>query len=202
MRGDASWWQFIRRSKNPELPVVLLEDLGAEVGLFIALGAITASLVTDDPIYDGIGTLLIGLLLTVIAVILAIEMKSLLMGETADPKVQEAIRAGRRGRSREVERLIHLRTQHLGPDELLIGAKVGFVDGLSVSELAAAVNRVEANVRGAVPEARVMYIEPDVVGTDLPADPLAPPLAAAPTRRTGDRRRGVGDAASSRRSAS
>ena len=94
VRGDASWWQFIRRSKNPELPVVLLEDLGAEVGLFIALGAVTASLVTDDPIYDGIGTLLIGLLLTVIAVILAIEMKSLLMGETADPKVQDAIRAG------------------------------------------------------------------------------------------------------------
>ena len=146
VRGDASWWQFVRRSKNPELPVVLLEDLGAEVGLFIALGAVSTSIITDDPIYDGIGTLLIGLLLTVIAVILAIEMKSLLMGETADPKVQEAIRAGIEAEP-EVDRLIHLRTQHIGPDELLIGAKVAFVDGLSVSELAAAVNRVEANVR-------------------------------------------------------
>ena len=176
VRGDASWWQFIRRSKNPELPVVLLEDLGAEIGLFIALGAVSASIVTDDPLYDGIGTLLIGILLTVIAVILAVEMKSLLMGETADPKVQQAIRSGIEAEP-EVERLIHLRTQHLGPDELLIGAKVAFIDGLSVSELASAVNRVEANVRGAVPEARVMYIEPDVVGTHLPADPLAPSLA-------------------------
>jgi cation diffusion facilitator family transporter len=181
VRGDASWWQFIRRSKNPELPVVLLEDLGAEIGLFLALSAVSASLITDDPIYDGIGTLLIGVLLTVIAVILAVEMKSLLMGETADPKVQRAIREGIEAEG-EVDRLIHLRTQHLGPDELLIGAKVAFVDGLSVSELAGAVNRVEANVRAAVPEARVMYIEPDVVGTELPADPLAPTLASAPAR--------------------
>ena len=178
MRGDASWWQFVRRSKNPELPVVLLEDLGAEVGLFIALSAITASLVTDDPIYDGIGTLLIGLLLTVIAIILAVEMKSLLMGETADPKVQDKIRAGVE-QEPEVDRLIHLRTQHIGPDELLIGAKVAFVDGLSVSALAAAVNRVEANVRHAVPEARIMYIEPDVVGTNLPPTPSPPPSQEA-----------------------
>jgi cation diffusion facilitator family transporter len=181
VRGDASWWQFIRRSKNPELPVVLLEDLGAEIGLFLALGAISASIVTGDPIYDGIGTLLIGILLTVIAVILAIEMKSLLMGETADPKVQQAIRSGIESVP-EVDRLIHLRTQHLGPDELLIGAKVAFVDGLSVSDLAAAVNRVEASVRGTVPEARVMYIEPDVVGTGLPADPLVPSRASDAAR--------------------
>jgi cation diffusion facilitator family transporter len=176
VRGDASWWQFIRRSKNPELPVVLLEDLGAEVGLLIALGAVTTSLVTDDPVYDGIGTLSIGILLTVIAIVLATEMKSLLLGETADPKVQESIRAGVEVEP-AVQRLIHLRTQHLGPDELLIGAKVGFVNGLSVPELAAAVNRIEANVRRAVPEARVIYIEPDVVGTELPVDPLAPSQA-------------------------
>ncbi len=175
VRGDASWWQFIRRSKNPELPVVLLEDLGAEIGLIIALAAVTTSLVTGDPLYDGIGTLSIGVLLAVIAVILAIEMKSLLMGETADPKVQQAIRE-RVEADDAVQRLIHLRTQHLGPDELLIGAKVAFVDHLSVPELAAAVNRVEDTVRRAVPEARVMYIEPDVAGTSLPPDPLAPTL--------------------------
>jgi cation diffusion facilitator family transporter len=176
VRGDATWWQFIRRSKNPELPVVLLEDLGAEIGLIIALGAVSTSIITDDPLYDGIGTLLIGVLLTAIAIILAIEMKSLLVGETADPTVQGAIRAGIE-QEPDVERLIHLRTQHLGPDELLVGAKVAFVDGLTVPELAAAVNRVEANVRRAVPEARVLYIEPDVVGTELPADPFAPTLA-------------------------
>ncbi len=175
VRGDASWWQFIRRSKNPELPVVLLEDLGAEIGLIIALAAVTTSLVTGDPLYDGIGTLSIGVLLAVIAVILAIEMKSLLMGETADPKVQQAIRE-RVEADDAVQRLIHLRTQHLGPDELLIGAKVAFVDHLSVPELAAAVIRVEDTVRRAVPEARVMYIEPDVAGTSLPPDPLAPTL--------------------------
>jgi cation diffusion facilitator family transporter len=175
VRGDSSWWQFIRRSKNPELPVVLLEDLGAEVGLLIALAAVTTSLVTGDPLYDGIGTLSIGVLLSVIAVILAVEMKSLLMGETADPKVQQTIRESVE-RDEAVQRLIHLRTQHLGPDELLIGAKVAFVDHLSVPELAAAVNRVEADVRNAVPEARVMYIEPDVAGTALPTDPLAPTL--------------------------
>ena len=176
VRGDATWWQFIRHSKNPELPVVLLEDLGAEVGLLIALGAVSTTLITGDPIYDGIGTLSIGILLTVIAVVLAIEMKSLLLGETADPKVQGAIRAGIEAEP-AVQRLIHLRTQHLGPDELLIGAKVAFVDGLSVSELASAVNRVEATVRAAVPEARVMYIEPDVAGTAVPSDPLTPSLA-------------------------
>ncbi len=166
VRGEATWWQFIRHSKNPELPVVLLEDLGAEVGLLIALGAVTTTLITDDPIYDGIGTLSIGVLLTVIAVVLAIEMKSLLLGETATPKVQATIRSSIEAEP-AVQRLIHLRTQHLGPDELLIGAKVAFSEGLSVAEVAAAVNRIEATVRAAVPEARVMYIEPDVMGTSV-----------------------------------
>jgi cation diffusion facilitator family transporter len=179
VRGDVTWWQFIRGSRNPELPVVLLEDLGALAGLVIALGALTTSKVTDDPIYDGIGTLLIGFLLTGIAIILAIEMKSLLLGETAEPEVQQAIREGIE-REPSVERLIHLRTQHLGPDDLLVGAKVAFAEGLSVRELAEAVNRVEANVRSVVPEARVMYIEPDVVGPALPDDPLAAPLTVPP----------------------
>lgn len=162
IRGDAGWWQFIRRSKNPELPVVLLEDLGAEIGLLIALSAVTATLVTDDPIWDGVGTLTIGLLLTAIAIVLANEMKSLLLGETASPEVESAIRAAIEGDA-AVERLIHMRTQHIAPDELLVGAKVSFHDGLGVTGLAEAVNRLETAVRAGVPEARVMYIEPDVV---------------------------------------
>jgi cation diffusion facilitator family transporter len=165
IRGDAGWWQFIRRSKNPELPVVLLEDLGAEVGLLIALGAVSTALVTDNPIYDGIGTLSIGILLTVIAIVLAVEMKSLLLGETASPDVQDTIRATIEGDA-GVQRLIHMRTQHLGPDELLIGAKVSFVHDLAVPELAAAVNRVEDELRRRVPEARVIYIEPDVISRE------------------------------------
>lgn len=176
IRDGVGWWQFIRRSKNPELPVVLLEDFGAEVGLLIALGAVTATLATGDAVFDGIGTLSIGLLLTLIAVVLATEMKSLLLGETASPEVQTTIRSAIEDEP-AVERLIHMRTEHLGPDELLIGAKVSFAEGLSMIELAGAVNRVEANVRRRVPEARVMYIEPDVVGTDLPPDPFVPGLA-------------------------
>jgi cation diffusion facilitator family transporter len=163
VRGDIGWWQFIRRSKNPELPVVLLEDFGAEVGLLIALAAVSATLATDDAIYDGIGTLSIGVLLSVIAIVLATEMKSLLLGETASPEIESRIRATIESDA-DVQRLIHIRTQHIGPEELLVGAKVAFADALSVAELAGAVNRVEAGVRAEIPEARVMYIEPDVFG--------------------------------------
>lgn len=164
VRGDAGWWQFIRRSKNPELPVVLLEDLGALVGLVLALAAVVTTLATDDPLWDGIGTLSIGVLLSLIAIILAIEMKSLLIGETADAEVQGRIKATIEAEP-VVERVIHLRTQHLGPDELLVGAKVSFAGRLTVPELAGAINRVETSVRAAVPTARIMYIEPDVFAT-------------------------------------
>lgn len=167
VRGDAGWWEFIRHSKNPELPVVLLEDLGAEVGLIIALAAVSTTLVTDDPMWDGIGTLSIGILLTVIAIILAKEMKSLLLGETASDKVEVSIKDAIEA-DEQVDALIHLRTQHIGPDELLVGAKVSFAASLTVPGLASAVNRVEASVRRVVPQARVMYIEPDVMRTSPP----------------------------------
>jgi cation diffusion facilitator family transporter len=173
IRGEAGWWEFIRRSKNPELPVVLLEDLGALIGLVLALGAVVTTLVTDDPLYDGIGTLSIGVLLTVIAIVLAIEMKSLLIGESADKKVRESIRSAIEIEP-SVEQLIHMRTQHIGPDELLVAAKVSFLGDLSVPEIAAAVNRVETSVRRAVPTARIMYIEPDVMATEIPEGAIAP----------------------------
>ena len=173
VKGDAGWWSFIRHSKNPELPVVLLEDLGAMAGLMIALSAVSLSLVTGDAIYDGYGTLSIGVLLTIIAVILATEMKSLLIGEAANRRVLEAIRTAIE-RDPHVQRLIHLRTQHLGPEELLVGAKISFSDTLTIRELAAAINRVEESIRGDVPEARMLYLEPDVTGADPPDDPLAP----------------------------
>lgn len=171
LRGDADWWRFIRRSKNPELPVVLLEDLGALIGLVLALAAVATTLVTDDAVWDGIGTLCIGVLLSAIAVVLAVEMKSLLIGESADTKVQAAIRTSIEA-DPSVHRLIHLRTQHLGPEELLVAAKVSFAGGLSVAELAEAVNRVETGVRAAAPSARIMYIEPDVVRTAQPEPQL------------------------------
>ena len=185
VRGEAGWWQFIRRSKNPELPVVLLEDLGALVGLIFALAAVVVTVLTDDPLWDGIGTLNIGILLTVIAVILAIEMKSLLIGESAEKTVQETIRSAIEIEP-SVERLIHLRTQHLGPDELLIGAKVSFISNLSVREIADAVNRVETSVRSNVPSVGIMYIEPDVMRTELPLDKLDPSDLVAPDALLGD----------------
>jgi cation diffusion facilitator family transporter len=159
LKGDKTWWRFVRTSRNPELPVVLLEDLGALAGLIFALVAVTISVVADAPIWDGIGTLAIGLLLGVIAVILAIEMRGLLIGEAATPaeysKITEAI-AG----APHVEEIIHLRTQHLGPDELLVGAKVLFEDGLDTDAMARAINGVEERVRTQVPHARPMYVEP------------------------------------------
>ena len=164
VRDDAGWWQFVRRSKNPELPIVILEDLGALVGLVLALAAVGATLATDDALWDGIGTLSIGVLLSIIAVILAVEMKSLLIGESAAANVQQSIRAAIEVEP-AVERLIHLRTQHLGPEELLVAAKVSFLRDLTVPELADAVDRVEVSVRQAVPEAHIIYIEPDVVRT-------------------------------------
>lgn len=173
LRGDAGWWQFIRRSRNPELPVVLLEDLGALTGLVIAMAAVVTTLATDDPLWDGIGTLSIGVLLTVIAIVLAVEMKSLLIGESADRRVRESIRSAIEIEP-SVEHLIHMRTQHLGPEEVLVGAKVSFLDDLSVAEVAAAVNRLETNVRRAVPAARIIYIEPDVMATDIPEGAVAP----------------------------
>lgn len=161
VRGRASWVQFIRNAKSPELPVVLLEDLGAMAGLVIAFAAITTSEVTGEPIWDGIGTLSIGILLGIIAVILVIEMKSLLIGEAASKKDVESIRAAVEI-DPAVRQLIHMRTQHQGPEELLVGMKVELDHTLTFPEVSEVVNRIERNVRRAVPMARIMYIEPDV----------------------------------------
>jgi cation diffusion facilitator family transporter len=164
VRGDQSWWSFIHRSKNPELPVVLLEDVGAEFGLFLALGGVLLAHYTDEPRWDAAGSLGIGILLFVIAILLATEMKSLLIGESAAPTDEQAIR-GAVEASPQVRRLIHMRTQHLGPDELLVAAKVEFDGALSFAQLADAVNATETRLREAVPAARVVYLEPDLTRT-------------------------------------
>ena len=163
-----TWWSFTRRSKNPELPVVLLEDFGAQVGLVLALVAVVVADATGEPVWDGVGTLAIGLLLIVIAVVLAIEMKGLLIGESASAGDLEKIAAAMEIEP-SVQRLIHMRTQHIGPEELLVGAKLELVPDLSVSEAAEAVDRIEASVRRAVPIARIMYLEPDVFRTSVPS---------------------------------
>ncbi len=172
VRAGEGWWSFVRRSKSPELPVVLLEDLGALVGLLIALAGVTIATVTDEPRFDAAGSLAIGALLVVIAVILSMEMRSLLIGESASPKMQAEIRRAIEG-AREVRRIIHLRTLHLGPDELLVAAKVD-IDAPSVEDAARAIDVIEARVRAAVPIARVIYLEPDLYRSE-PASEAATP---------------------------
>ena len=160
LKGDLSWWQFIRRAKQPELPVVLLEDFGALTGLFIALVAVGLTIVTDNGMWDALGTLSIGALLGVIAFVLAQEMKSLLIGESATAYVRQKIE-GAINASDHTVALIHIRTQHLGPDELLVGAKIDFGATPTGAVLAEAIDAVEADIRAAVPAAKVIYLEPD-----------------------------------------
>jgi len=161
LKGSASWWHFIRTSRNPELPVVLLEDTGALIGLALALGGVGLSMLTGDPVWDGIGTMAIGVLLGIIAVILMIEMHSLLIGEGATSQEDKAIRAAL-AQTPNVDRLIHIRTQYLGPDELLVGAKIALAADTDLATVAATIDAAESAVRAAVPAARVIYLEPDL----------------------------------------
>ncbi|MEU3273422.1 cation diffusion facilitator family transporter [Saccharomonospora sp. NPDC006951] len=160
IKGDKSWWGFIRQSKTPELPVVLLEDAGALFGLVFALAGVGLSVVTGNAVWDGLGTIMIGLLLGVIAIILIIEMKSLLIGEGSGEKELETIIGELTGG--DVERVIHVKTQYIGPDELLVAAKLGIRSGLSIDEVAAAIDAAESRVREKVPVARLIYLEPDL----------------------------------------
>ena len=160
VRGDRSWWTFIRHSRNPELPVVLLEDIGAEVGLLMALGGVVTARITDEPRWDAAGSLGIGILLVVIAIVLVIEMKSLLIGESATTHDIDRIK-GAIETTPNVQRLIHMRTQHLGPDELLVGAKLAMDPTLTFEQVSLTINDAESRLRAAVPAARVVYLEPD-----------------------------------------
>lgn len=167
VRGDAGWVSFVRRSKSPELPVILLEDLAALLGLVFAFVAVGLSVLTGNPLFDAIGTLFIGALLVCVAVILAIEMKSLLVGEGASPEDVQRITKAFNDHP-EVESLVHMKTLYLGPDELLVAAKVTFPPATSLEQIAHAIDQVEAAVRAAVPVARVIYIEPDLFQYEPP----------------------------------
>lgn len=161
VRGSQSWVHFVRHTRAPELPVILLEDVGAEIGLIFALLGVGLTTITGNAIYDGIGTLAIGVLLVVIAVILAIETKSLLLGESATAQDLAKIRAAINDGD-DVEGIIHMKTLHLGPEELLVAAKVAVTATESAAELAAGIEAAEQRIRAAVPIARVIYLEPDV----------------------------------------
>jgi len=161
VRGEASWVQFVRRAKAPELPVILLEDFAALTGLGFALFGVGLTLITREPIFDVIGTALIGLLLVVVAVILAIETKSLLLGEAASPDAQRRIRDAIEG-SEGIEGVIHMKTMHLGPDELLVAVKIAVPGSDSAAQVATAIDAAEVAIRDVEPTARVIYLEPDL----------------------------------------
>ncbi|MEV6754590.1 cation diffusion facilitator family transporter [Streptomyces sp. NPDC051214] len=172
-RGNLTWTQFVRRAKAPELPVVLLEDLGALVGLILALGGVSLALATGDGVWDGIGTLCIGVLLILIAIILAAETKSLLLGEAAGTeevqKIEKVLVDGD-----TVTRVIHMRTLHLGPEELLVAAKIAVRHDETATEVAHAINAAEERIRAAVPIARVIYLEPDIYSETAAAEGTNP----------------------------
>jgi cation diffusion facilitator family transporter len=156
-----SYWKFIRTAKQPELPVVLLEDVGAMIGLVLALSGVVVAHVTHNPRWDALGSISIGVLLVVIAAVLAVEMKGLLIGESAGADIEERIRSSLGG-APHVSKLIHLRSEHLGPDELLVTAKLEFDRTLTFEQLADAINGAEAALRAEVPIARLVYLEPDI----------------------------------------
>ncbi len=167
-RGKVSWAQFIRRAKAPELPVILLEDLAALIGLMFALLGVGLTLITREPIFDVIGTALIGILLVAVAIILAVETKSLLLGEAASPEAQKRIGNAIEG-SEGIDSVIHMRTLHLGPEELLVAAKVAVAASDSAAEVARAIDAAEAAIREVEPTARVIYLEPDIRRPQEPA---------------------------------
>ena len=178
IKGDASFPQFVRRAKQPELPVILLEDFAALLGLVFAFAAVTLTLVTENQYFDVAGTAMIGVLLVAVAITLAIETKSLLLGESASIEAQrrivEALTA-----TDGVERIIHMKTLHLGPEELLVAAKIGVPHGADADQVAATIDAAEVAIRGAESTALQIYLEPDIFRADyVPAARPEPPAPA------------------------
>ena len=161
VRGDRNWGTFIRRTKAPELPVVLLEDLAALIGLGFAFAGVTLSALTGNGRWDGAGSLAIGGLLATAAAILAVEMKSLLIGEAASAEVQRQIVAALEDGT-EVDRVIHMRTVHISPDSILVAAKIAVRATDTAAQVAAGIDAAEQRVRTAVPIASTIYLEPDI----------------------------------------
>ena len=164
IRGNRSWKAFIRTAKAPELPVILLEDAAALLGLVFALFGVGLTLATGDGVWDAVGTALIGTLLVCVAIVLSIEMKSLLVGEAATLDQQAVIKAALEGDAQSaVERVIHLRTLHLGPEELLVCAKLAVGRADFAHQIAAAIDAAEQRARESVPGLQlVIYLEPDI----------------------------------------
>jgi divalent metal cation (Fe/Co/Zn/Cd) transporter len=164
-RGGVSWGRFIRSAKAPELPVILLEDFAALIGLVFALFGVGMTLLTENGIFDVIGTAMIGLLLVAVAVTLAVETKSLLLGEAASLDSIAKIEAALIG-TPGVDRVIHMKTMHMGPEEVLVAAKIGVIGTTTAAEVTDTINRAEASIRAAEPMVTSLYLEPDLYRSD------------------------------------
>jgi cation diffusion facilitator family transporter len=178
-RDGAGWVEFIRRAKSPELPVILLEDFAALVGLVLALLGVVLSRLTSNGYFDVAGTAAIGVLLVLVAVVLGVETKSLLLGESASPQAQRRLRE-RLEATEGVERVIHMKTMHLGPEELLVAVKIGVAPDADAAQVAASIDAAERAMREAEPAAQVIYVEPDIyVPGHRPEARPEPPSPAA-----------------------
>ena len=177
VRGTLGWLPFIRKSRSPELPVILLEDFGALLGLLFALFGVSMTLITGNGLWDAAGTAMIGLLLVVIAIVLARETKSMLMGESVTAEDQERIDAAFAAAG--LGDIIHMRTMHLGPEDVLVTCKVGVRPGATIERIAEQVDDAERRIREAVPTARLIFIEPDLRHAEAAVDAVAPAPAPA-----------------------
>src|SRR5579875_667144 len=160
-RGGRSWRSFVHATKSPELPVVLMEDLAALLGLAFAFAGVLLSVLTGSGVWDGAGSVAIGLLLACAAFVVGYETKSLLIGESASAEVSASIVNALEG-GPERFRVIHLRTSHVGPESLLVAAKSAVPRAASAADLAAGIDAAERRVWDAVPIAETIYLEPDI----------------------------------------
>jgi cation diffusion facilitator family transporter len=161
VRGKRSFAKFVRDARQPELPVILLEDFGALIGLVFAMFGVSAAVITGDGRWDGMGAMAIGSLLIVIAIILVREMSAMLIGEGALPEEYDAVKAALES-APLIERVIHLRTLHVGPDALLVGAKIAITKHDSAQDIAQGIDEAERLLRIAVPSAQYVFLEPDL----------------------------------------
>jgi cation diffusion facilitator family transporter len=162
LRGDQGMLSFIESSKSTEIIVIWMEDTGALIGLILALVGVVLVLVTGNPYFDVYSTFAIGVLMVSIAFFVARETKSLLIGEGATKEdVQKMSELAENAEG--VNELLSMRTMQLGEDEILVAMKIQWTPGLEIGEVAQLTNALEAKIREAVPKARYLFVEPDVL---------------------------------------
>jgi cation diffusion facilitator family transporter len=161
VRGDRPFGDWLKHTRNSELVVVLGEDIGAQLGLVMALGFLTAAGITGNPVYDAMGSICIGVILIVISIFIAWRIKSLLVGRSADPQIQETIDeiiSGQDG----VERVFNTITIQFGPDTML-AAKIKMREGMTIDVAVESINALERELKKRVPKLKWCFIEPDVI---------------------------------------